>query len=154
VLTDSSVFPQTGKFFFADRQVNPNTGTLQIVGVFPNPDDLLRPGQYGRVRAQTQTLTNALLVPQRAVTELQGTYQVMVVGETNAVHLQPVSVGDQIGSDWIVKSGLKPGDRVVIEGTQKVKEGELVNPKPFVAETNQTGQTEAQTNFGTASQTK
>jgi len=154
IFADGSVYPATGKFFFADRQVNPNTGTLQIVGLFSNANFMLRPGQYGRVRAQTQTLTNALLVPQRAVTELQGTYQVMVVGETNAVHLQPVSVGDQIGSDWIVKSGLKPGDRVVIEGTQKVKEGELVNPKPFVAETNQTGQTEAQTNFGTASQTK
>ena len=141
VLTDSSVFPQTGKFFFADRQVNPNTGTLQIVGVFPNPDDLLRPGQYGRVRAQTHTLTNALLVPQRAVAELQGAYQVDVLDETNSVHLQMVQVGDQNGADWVIKSGLQAGDRVLVEGTQKVKEGTVVNPQPFDPTTNQPGTT-------------
>jgi len=137
VLTDSSVFPQTGKFFFADRQVNPNTGTLQIVGLFPNPDDLLRPGQYGRVRAQTHTLTNALLVPQRAVAELQGAYQVDVLDETNSVHLQTVQVGDQNGASWIIKSGLQAGDRVLVEGTQKVKEGTVVTPQPFDPATNQ-----------------
>jgi len=141
VLTDSSVFPQTGKFFFADRQVNPNTGTLQIVGVFPNPDDLLRPGQYGRVRAQTHTITNAILVPQRAVAELQGAYQVDVLDETNSVHLQMVQVGDQNGANWVIKSGLQAGDRVLVEGTQKVKEGTVVNPQPFDPTTNQPGTT-------------
>ena len=152
IFADGSVYPETGKFFFADRQVNPNTGTLQIAGLFSNADDILRPGQYGRVRAQTQTLTNALLLPQRAVTELQGTYQVMVVGETNSVHLQSVSVGDQVGPNWLINSGLKPGDRVVVEGAQKVKEGQVVNPQPFVAETNQTSQTAASTNSTTAGQ--
>jgi membrane fusion protein, multidrug efflux system len=142
IFADGSVYPGKGKFFFADRQVNPNTGTLQIAGLFSNANFMLRPGQYGRVRAQTQTKTNALLVPQRAVTELQGTYQVVVVGVTNNAHLQSVTVGEQIGADWIIENGLKPGDRVVVEGTQKVKEGALVNPKPFELETNQAaGQT-------------
>jgi membrane fusion protein (multidrug efflux system) len=150
ILSDGSRYPEKGRFFFADRQVNPNTGTLQIVGLFSNANYMLRPGQYGRVRAQTQTLTNALLVPQRAVTELQGTSQVTLMNETNTVHLQSVSVGDQIGSNWLIKSGLKPGDRVVIEGTQKVKEGQVVNPKPFEVVTNQTA---PQTNSGTANQT-
>jgi membrane fusion protein (multidrug efflux system) len=134
IFVNGKVYPEKGKFFFADRQVNSNTGTLQIVGVFPNPNFLLRPGQYGQVRAQTQTKENALLVPQRAVTELQGTYQVAVVGVTNTVHLQIVKVGDQIGSNWIIESGLKPGDRVVVEGTQEVREGSPVNPKLFTDE--------------------
>ena len=131
IFADGSVYPEKGKFFFADRQVNPNTGTLQIVGLFSNANLILRPGQYGRVRAQTRSVTNALLVPQRAVAELQGTYQVAVVGETNAVHLQNVKVGEQIGADWIIESGLKPGDRVVVEGLQKAKAGTEVSPKPF-----------------------
>jgi multidrug efflux pump subunit AcrA (membrane-fusion protein) len=109
---------------------------------------LLRPGQYGRVRAQTQTITNALLVPQRAVTELQGTYQIAVVGETNQVHLQPVKIGEQVGANWIIENGLKPGERIVVEGAQKVKEGVVVNPKPFGSPTNQT---ETQTSSATQS---
>jgi membrane fusion protein (multidrug efflux system) len=128
---DGTVYPAPGKFFFADRQINPNTGTLQIVGVFPNPDYLLRPGQYGRVRAQTAALTNALLVPQRAVTQLQGSYQVALLNATNGVHLQNVKVGEQTGPVWVIESGLQAGDRVVVEGAQKVKEGMLVSPKPF-----------------------
>lgn len=97
---------------------------------------MLRPGQYGRVRVQTQTLTNALIVPQRAVAELQGSYQVTIVTETNTAHMQAVTVGEQIGSDWIIESGLKPGDRLVVEGTQKAKEGAVVDAKPFEGETN------------------
>jgi membrane fusion protein (multidrug efflux system) len=97
---------------------------------------MLRPGQYGRVRVQTQTKENALLVPQRAVTELQGSYQVAVVSATNTVHMQSVKVGAQIATDWIVESGLKAGDRVVVEGTQGVKESAVVNPKPFTDEAN------------------
>jgi membrane fusion protein (multidrug efflux system) len=131
IFADNSIYPARGKFLFADRQVNSNTGTLQIVGTFPNPDYLLRPGQYGRVRAQTMALTNALLVPQRAVTELQGAYQVSLVNSTNGVHLQNVKVGEQIGPDWVIQSGLQAGDHVVVEGTQKVKEGMVVNPQPF-----------------------
>jgi len=134
IFADGSVYLEKGKFFFADRQVNSTTGTLQIVGRFPNPGFLLRPGQYGRVRVQTQTKEKALLVPQRAVTELQGSYQVAVVGATNLVHLQFVKVGAQIRSHWIIESGLKPGDRVVVEGLQDVKEGAAVNPKPFTEE--------------------
>ena len=131
IFADGSVFPQNGKFFFADRQVNPTTATLQVIGLFPNPGFVLRPGQYGQVRVQTQIKKNALLVPQRAVTELQGSYQVAVVGATNLVHLQSVKVGAQIHSNWIIASGLKSGDRVVVEGAQDVKEGAVVNPKPF-----------------------
>ena len=134
IFSDGSVYPENGQFSFADRQVNSSTGTLQIVGLFPNTNFMLRPGQYVHVRAQTQTKTNVLLVPQRAVTELQDAYQVAVVDGSNKVHLQPVKVGQQLGSNWIIESGLKPGDRVVVEGTQKVKEGAVVNPKPFVAE--------------------
>jgi len=154
ILTDGSVYPEQGRFFFADRNVNPNTGTLQIAGLFSNADFVLRPGQYGRVRAQTQTITNAILVPQRAVNELQGTYQISLVNETNGVHLQPVNVGEQNGADWIIASGLKPGDRVIVEGTQKVKEGMVVNPVPYGAETNQTSQSGGQTNSGAADPAK
>jgi membrane fusion protein (multidrug efflux system) len=136
IFSDGSVYPGKGKFYFADRQVNPNTGTLQIVGVFSNANFVLRPGQYGLIRAQTQIETNALMVPQRAVAELQGTYQVTTVTATNTAHIQNVNVGEQVGSDWIIESGLKAGDRVVVEGTQKAREGQAVNPKPFGAETN------------------
>jgi membrane fusion protein (multidrug efflux system) len=140
IFSDGSVYPQKGKFYYADRAVNPNTGTLQIFGLFSNADFSLRPGQYGRVRAQTQTITNALVVPQRAVAELQGTYQVAIVNETNSVHLQSVKVGAQVGADWIIENGVKAGERIVVEGTGKVKEGMVVNPKPFGSETNQTDQ--------------
>ncbi len=136
ILGDGSVYPEKGRFYYADRQVNPNTGTLQIFGLFPNPDFVLRPGQYGRVRAQTQTKTNALVVPQRAVAELQGTYQVLVIGETNQIHVKSVKVGDQVGNGWIIEDGLKAGDRVVVEGTQKAKEGTVVAPKPFTGTNN------------------
>jgi membrane fusion protein (multidrug efflux system) len=151
IFSDGSTYAEKGRFLFADRQVNPTTGTLQIVGLFSNANFLLRPGQYGRVRAQTLTITNALLVPQRAVTELQGTYQVAVVGETNQVHLQPVKVGEQVGANWIIESGLKAGERIVVEGAQKVKEGAVVNPKPFESATIQTNQPWVQTNSVTQS---
>lgn len=136
ILSEGSVYTEKGKFFLADRQVNPTTGTLQIAGVFSNADYLLRPGQYGRVRAQTQTKTNALVVPQRAVTQLQGAYQVILVDNQNKAHIQPVKVGVQTGSHWVIESGLKPGDRVVVEGLQKAKEGGGVNPRPFTGQTN------------------
>lgn len=141
IFSDGFVYPEKGKFLYADRQVNPNTGTLQIFGLFPNKNFILRPGQYGRVRVQTQTKTNVLIVPQRAVAELQGTYQIALIGETNSIHVQPVKVGEQIGSTWIIASGLKAGDRVVVEGTQKAKEGAVVNPKPFDPNHPETGDT-------------
>src|ERR1051326_170086 len=134
ILSDGSVYPHKGKFVFAGREVNPTTGTIQLTGLFPNPDSILRPGQFARVRAKTQTRKDALLVPQRAVSELQGSYQVAVVTDqngTNRAHIEPVTIGERVGSDWIIEKGLKPGERVVVEGTQKAKEGTVVNPKPF-----------------------
>ena len=136
IFADGSVYPGQGKFFFADRQVNPNTGTLQIVGLFSNADFTLRPGQYGRVRAETQMLTNAIIVPQRAVAELQGTYQVTVLTSTNTAHIENVTVGAQVGSGWVIQNGLQPGDRIVVEGTQKVREGGAVTPVPYEEPTN------------------
>lgn len=136
ILSDGSVYPEKGRFFLADRQVNLTTGTLQIAGLFSNADFILRPGQYGQVRAQTQTKVNALVVPQRAVTQLQGSYQIFTVDNQNKAHIQTVKVGEQTGSQWIIESGLKPGDRVVVEGLQKAKEGVSVNPRPFAGQTN------------------
>jgi membrane fusion protein (multidrug efflux system) len=128
VLADGSVFPQKGKIIFADREVDPQTGTIRIVGSFPNPGNVLRPGQFGRVRAVTAYRKNALLVPQRAVTELQGQHQVAVVGSDNKVSIHNVTVADRVGSMWVISDGLEPGDRVITEGVQKVAEGAPVNP--------------------------
>ncbi len=146
ILSDNSVYPEKGKFFFADRQINPNTGTLQIAGTFPNPGFILRPGQYGRVRAQTETRTNVIVVPQRAVTEMQGSYQVTVVDGQNKARVKPVTVGPQIGSGWIIEQGLQSGDRIMVEGTQKAKEGVAVNPQPLTTEKDQTNEAESPTN--------
>lgn len=132
-LSNNSVYPYRGRFLFTDRQVDPQTGTIQVVGEFPNPSRLLRPGQYASVRALTQMLKNALLVPQTAVTQLQGSYQVTLVGAGNRVHVQNVQVGPQVGSLWVITAGLKPGDRVVAEGSQKVRDGETVTPQPYAA---------------------
>lgn len=131
ILSDGSVYPQKGRFFFADRQVNLTTGTLQIVGVFPNPDYMLRPGQYGLVRAQTGIQSNVFVLPQRAVMEMQDKYQIAVVGESNKVQVRNVKVGSQVGANWIVEDGLKSGERVVVEGTQKATDGAVVNPEPL-----------------------
>ena len=128
VMSDGSVYPQKGKFLAADRQIDPGTGTLRIAGVLPNPDLLLRPGQYARVRATIRTVHGALLVPQRAVSELQGGFQVVTVGPDNVAHVKPVKVGARSGSLWIIDQGLAPGDRVVVEGVQKAREGAAVNP--------------------------
>jgi len=133
VLADGTVYPQKGQFYVADREVNVQTGTIRLAGLFPNPGNILRPGQYGRVRAVTDTRRNALLVPQRAVTELQGRSQVAVVDSGNKVSMRQVTVGERSGSLWIIEDGLKPGERVIAEGLQQVKPGLVVNPKPFVA---------------------
>jgi membrane fusion protein (multidrug efflux system) len=133
VLADGSVYRHKGRFFVADRQVDQNTGAIRVAGVFPNPGNTLRPGQYGRVRAVTSLKEGALLVPQRAVTELQGSYQVAVVDSENKVRIQPVKVGVRIGTTWLVTEGLQGGERVVAEGTQKVGPGVTVNPKQSVA---------------------
>jgi membrane fusion protein (multidrug efflux system) len=133
ILADGSLYPYKGTFSFADRQVDVKTGTLRLEGLFPNPGNILRPGQFARVRAITTTKQGALLVPQRAVTEVQGSYQVAVVGNDNKVNIRSVKVGERVGSQWIVDQGLKPGERVVAEGTQRAKAGMTVNPKPFKA---------------------
>ncbi|MDX6575270.1 MAG: rane fusion protein multidrug efflux system [Blastocatellia bacterium] len=131
ILADGSTFPQKGSFYFADRQVDEKTGAIRMAGLFPNPENVLRPGQYGRVRAVTATKYDALLVPQRAVTELQGTYQVAVVGGDNKVEIRTVKVGDRADSNWIIEDGLKAGESVIVEGLQKVRPGAVVNPKPL-----------------------
>src|SRR2546427_95556 len=132
ILANGSTFPQKGNFYFADRQVDQKTGAIRMAGLFPNPENVLRPGQYGRVRAVTATKNDALLVPQRAVTELQGTYQVAVVGGDNKVEIRTVKVGDRADSNWIIEDGLKAGESVIVEGLQKVRPGAVVNPKPLV----------------------
>lgn len=134
ILADGSTHPDKGKFYFADREVDPKTGAIRMAGVFPNTGNLLRPGQYGRVRAVTSVKEEALLVPQRAVTELQGTYQVAVVGPDNKVSIRPVKLGEKSGSQWVVEEGLNAGDSIVAEGTLKVRPGMTVSPKPFVAD--------------------
>lgn len=131
VLSDGTTYAHKGKFFFADREVNPETGAIQLTGLFPNPGNALRPGQYGRVRAIVGTNRGALLVPQRSVTDLQGTYQVAVVDPGNTVRAATVQVGDQVGPLWIVRQGLKPGERVIAEGLMKVRPGMQVAPRPF-----------------------
>jgi RND family efflux transporter MFP subunit len=131
ILADGTVYPRKGTVSFADRAVDPGTGAIRIAGLFSNPGNILRPGQYGRIRTATDTKQGALLVPQRAVSELQGSYQVAVVGSDNKVSIRPVKVGERVGTMWIIDEGIKPGERVVVEGSQKVKEGAPVNPKPF-----------------------
>jgi membrane fusion protein (multidrug efflux system) len=133
ILADGAIYPHKGTFSFADREVDVKTGTLRLQGLFPNPGNILRPGQYARVRAVTTTRKGALLVPQRAVTELQGSYQVAVVGNDNKVEIRPVTVAERVGTDWIIDSGLKPGERVIAEGIQRVRQGMTVNPKPLKA---------------------
>ena len=135
LLSDGSEYPQKGSFYFADRQVDQKTGAIRMAGLFPNPGGVLRPGQYGRVRAVTATKNDALLVPQRAVSQLQGGYQVAVVGNDNKVEIRPIKVGERAGDMWIVEDGLKAGESVVAEGLQKVKPGAIVNQKPY-AKTN------------------
>jgi len=135
VLADGSLYPNKGTFSFADRQVDVKTGTLRLQGLFPNPGNILRPGQFARVRAVTKTRRGALLVPQRAVTELQGSYQVAVVSKDNKVEIRPVKVGERVGTEWIIEQGLKPRERVVAEGIQRVRAGMTVNPKPLKAVT-------------------
>jgi len=133
IFADGSTYPREGRVYAVDRQINPTTGALRIEALFPNPESALRPGQFARVHVKFDTKKGALLVPQRAVSELQGTYQVVVVDNESKAHIRPVKVGERSGAMWIIEEGLKPGERVVVEGIQKVKEGSAVNPKPFQA---------------------
>ena len=140
VLADGTVYPLKGRIYAADRQVSLTTGALRIAALFPNPNQALRPGQFGRIRVKFDLANGALLVPQKAISELQGSYQVAVVDPQNKVHVQPVRVGERIGTRWIIQEGLHPGQRVIIEGIQKVREGTIVNatnapPEPAAAVT-------------------
>jgi RND family efflux transporter MFP subunit len=133
ILGDGTAYPLKGKFYFADRQVDVRTGAIRLAGLFPNPGNSLRPGQYGRVRTSTLTQQGALLVPQQAVIDLQGSYQVAVVESNDKVRIQNVTLGETVGTQWIIRDGLKPGERVVVEGLQKVRPGMQVIPKPVQA---------------------
>jgi len=131
ILADNSLYPYPGRFALMDRQIDPTTGTMKVGTLFPNKENTLRPGQYGRIRATIRMQQGALLVPQRAVSEIQGKYLVAVVGADNKVDIRPVQVGERIGSDWLVNKGINPGEQVVAEGVQKVRAGMTVTPKPF-----------------------
>jgi len=127
-LSDGSTYPHKGQVIFTDRQVDAQTGTIRVVGAFPNPGNVLRPGQFGRVRALIGERRGAVLVPQRCVTELQGTYEVAVVDARGSVSIRKVQVGDRVGPLWVIDAGLSAGEKVVSDGTSKVREGMLVNP--------------------------
>ena len=131
ILADGSVYPSKGAILVADRQVDLKTGTIRFAAIFDNPRGLLRPGQFARIRVPTSVAKDALLVPQRSVTETQGTYQVTVVTPDNKASIRPVKVGQRVGNMWIIQEGIQPSDRVIVEGFQKVKEGAPVNPKTF-----------------------
>ncbi len=131
ILADGATYPHKGKFYFADRQVDVRTGAIRLAGLFPNPDNVLRPGQYGRVKTSTRTQKRALLVPQQAVIDLQGTHQLAVVDGTNRVSMRSVKLGETVGHDWIISEGIQPGERVILDGLQKIRQGILVNPKPL-----------------------
>jgi RND family efflux transporter MFP subunit len=133
ILSNGTTYPHPGRVLFADRQVDLQTGTIRIGSDFPNPGNILRPGQYGRVRAVTEVRKGALLVPQRAVSELQGTYEVAVVGPDNRVSIRTVQTGPRIGTMWIIEKGLNAGERVVAEGTGRARNGNLVTPVAFRA---------------------
>jgi membrane fusion protein (multidrug efflux system) len=133
ILSDGTQHPYPGKLIFVDRAVDTQTGTLRVDLSFPNPRKTLRPGLYGKVKAESEVVKNALLVPQRAVQELQGTYTVVVVGDGDKVETRKVKPGQKVGSLWIIQEGLKSGDRVVVEGFQRLRDGMVVVPKPAAA---------------------
>jgi membrane fusion protein (multidrug efflux system) len=128
ILADGSVFPHKGHIALSGREVDVKTGTITTVGLFPNPGNVLRPGQFARVRAVTSVRHNAVVVPQRAVNEMQGLQQVGVVGPDGVVSIKTVKAGERVGSDWIIADGLQPGDRVIVEGFARVKSGMKVVP--------------------------
>src|SRR5205809_1621832 len=131
ILGSGTVYPRKGKFYALDRNLDPKTGSIRYYVTFPNPGATLRPGQFGKVRFVPDTVHNALVVPQEAVTELQGNFQVAVVDQDNKVSIRPVKTGERIGPLWQVTDGLKPGDRVVVQGVQKAREGATVTVKEW-----------------------
>jgi len=131
ILGSGTVYPHKGTFYALDRNLDPKTGSIHYYVTFPNPDAILRPGQFGKVRFVPDTVKNALVVPQEAVTELQGSFQIAVVDENNKVSIRPVKMGERIGAMWQVAEGLKPGDRVIVQGLQKAREGSTVTVKEW-----------------------
>jgi membrane fusion protein (multidrug efflux system) len=134
ILADGTLYSPQGKFSAVDRQVDNQTGTIRLAALFPNPDNVLRPGQFVRVRVTVRTLHGALLVPQRAVNEMQTSFEMAVVGADNTAEIRTVKVGERVGSLWVVEDGLKPGERVVVEGLQKVRDNEPVKPTEWKPE--------------------
>ncbi|MDZ7700331.1 MAG: efflux RND transporter periplasmic adaptor subunit [Deltaproteobacteria bacterium] len=129
ILSDGSVYPHQGKADFVNREVDPTTGAILIQASFPNPDELLRPGQFARVRGMVEVVKDGILIPQRCVMELQGAFSVYVVSPENKIESRDVKVGPKIGSFWLIREGLKTGEKVVYEGLQKVKSGTVVAPE-------------------------
>ncbi len=141
-LANNQVYPYKGRIVFVDRAVDPQTGTLKIAGSFPNPNGLLRPGQYGNIKAETMVLQNAIVIPQQALNEVQGTYEVAVVTPENKIHIQPVTLGPQVGDMQVIESGLKPGDKVAVESIDKLREGMSVRPQLAKTAPSDIGQTQ------------
>jgi membrane fusion protein (multidrug efflux system) len=133
-VADGTRYRYPGRLTATEALIDPGTGTLTLEAEFPNPDLLLRPGQYARIEIESHVLRGAILVPQRAIQEIQGAYSVVVIGPDNTVEMRPVQLGQQMGSEWIVESGLKAGDHVVVEGIQKLRPGAIVNPRPAASE--------------------
>jgi membrane fusion protein (multidrug efflux system) len=131
LLADGTVYPQKGRFDYVDRQIQTSTGAITVYALFPNADNVLRPGQYAKVRANTQNISNAVLIPQRAVNELQGTFQVVVIKPGNIAEIRNVTVGDRVGTFWVITSGVESGEHAVVEGIQKCQPDMVVNPQPY-----------------------
>jgi membrane fusion protein, multidrug efflux system len=131
ILADGLLYPHQGKFSAVDRAVDQQTGTIRLAALFPNPDNVLRPGGFVRLRATVRQIPGALLIPQRAVNELQTSYEVALVGEEDKVEIRSVKVGDRVGQLWVIEEGVKLGDRVIVEGSQKVRDGQQVKPMPW-----------------------
>jgi membrane fusion protein (multidrug efflux system) len=132
ILADNTVHPYPGRFSNTVNQVDPKTGTLEVQVTFPNPQHTILPGQFGRVRVRSAEKNNAILIPQKAVQELQGMQSVLTVGPENKVLMRSVVTGDRVGESWVIEQGLKPGDRVIVEGIQKAQPGAVVTPKPYL----------------------
>jgi len=133
ILSSGNVYPKKGKFYALDRNLDPKTGSIRYEVTFPNPANALRPGQFGKVRFVADMKKGAMVIPQEAVNELQGSFQVAVVGDDNKASIRPVKMGERIGTFWEVTDGLKPGDRVIVQGWQKVRDGSSVNPKEWTS---------------------
>ncbi len=135
ILGNGEMYPHKGKFYALDRSLDPRTGSIRYYVTFPNPGNILRPGQFGKVRFVADTKKGAMVIPQEAVNELQGNFQVALVDQNNKVSIRPVKMGERIGAMWEVTDGLKPGDKVVVQGAQKVREGSPVTVKEWTPPT-------------------